>query len=56
MDERKIKKLIHTMDHTVAHFDELINEIEQCNLDCSEYINLKEEMIKLNNKILEQLK
>ncbi|ABR56902.1 hypothetical protein [Methanococcus aeolicus] len=56
LQDKKIKKLLHTLAHTVEHFEDLIKSIEDCGLNSGEYTKLKEKLKQENEKLKEKLK
>jgi hypothetical protein len=54
--DKKLKKLLHTLSHTEEHFEDLIKSIENCGLNAEEYIKLYEKLKEENNILKEKLK
>jgi ribonuclease HIII len=53
--EKKIKKLLHSLKHTEEHFEELIQSIESCGLNPEPYNELYEKLKNENSKLKEKL-
>ncbi|EHP84011.1 hypothetical protein [Methanotorris formicicus] len=55
MEEKKVKKLLHLLEHTEEHFEIIINLMKELNLNAEGYEKLYEELKKENEKLKKEL-
>ncbi|AEF96235.1 hypothetical protein [Methanotorris igneus] len=54
-DEKKIKKLLHLLEHTEEHFEIIINLMKELNLNAEGYEKLYDTLKNENEKLKKEL-